>query len=510
MKVAMLNKAALAAAVLCAFASQAQAAGFQLSEQSALALGRAYAGAGLDNQDLSGLFYNPAAMSLGHGTRVQAGAIVANLDLQYRGENGSRENGRGKPGVVPSLYVAHEINDKFQVGFAVTAPFGLATQYAPGWDQGFKGTRSDLKVVDFNPSVTFKLNEKWSFGAGVSFQHADAKLSYDLLGIVKNKAETIKIQDEALNRLAHSENPVYQALAAKGKAEMDEKLKPLAPLKALAGTDDELAKYKAALAANPELHVNVKDWAYGWNVGVMFKPADNIRLGLSYRSAVKHTAKGEAESAALRAIASNDEVKHLLQGLAAQNPALAGYAGGIMAGSIPASISMSAPAWAMFSGSWDINPTFTVNGMVRWTHWSLFKKLALKSPVLSGLGIGEFANKTEWKDTWFGSVGLDARVHPMVTLHTGIGYETSVIKYPEYRTGVIPDANRLWLSAGATFKPIKNLTADFGISYLKGIGERDLYKETANPKTAQPTFEKVGTFKKLNAILVGAQVQYQF
>ena len=50
----------VAVAGLIAMASSTYAAGFMLTEQSASSLGRAYAGAGVDGTDISGVFYNPA------------------------------------------------------------------------------------------------------------------------------------------------------------------------------------------------------------------------------------------------------------------------------------------------------------------------------------------------------------------------------------------------------------------------------------------------------------------
>ena len=72
----------------------------------------------------------------------------------------------------------------------------------------------------------------------------------------------------------------------------------------------------------------------------------------------------------------------------------------------------------------------------------------------------------------------------------------------KYRSATIPDTDRLWLSMGATWHASKNLQGDFGIAYLKGIGNKDLYNES--------TGQKVGEFDKLDAILWGAQFVYKF
>ena len=49
-------KSAALAAMLATAAGSALAGGFQLTEQSALALGRAYAGVGVDGTEISGVY----------------------------------------------------------------------------------------------------------------------------------------------------------------------------------------------------------------------------------------------------------------------------------------------------------------------------------------------------------------------------------------------------------------------------------------------------------------------
>ena len=88
-------------------ASQANAAGFQLTEQSAVGLGRAYAGVGVDGTDISGAFYNPATMVLHTGTQFQAGGVGVGLNLPYESDTDSAndQNGRKKPALVPHLFM---------------------------------------------------------------------------------------------------------------------------------------------------------------------------------------------------------------------------------------------------------------------------------------------------------------------------------------------------------------------------------------------------------------------
>ena len=90
------SAAGLALTASALAASTAFAAGFQLTEQSSLGLGRAYAGAGIVGDDLSAAHYNPAGMTLLPGTQVQAGTVYIDLDAAYSGNDGSENNGRLK------------------------------------------------------------------------------------------------------------------------------------------------------------------------------------------------------------------------------------------------------------------------------------------------------------------------------------------------------------------------------------------------------------------------------
>lgn len=221
-------RSAAATAVFAAFASAANAGGFQLTEQSALALGRAYAGVGVDGSDVSGVYYNPATMTLHPGTQMQLGIVGVGLNLDYAGDNGSRENGRKKPEVVPHAFVSHQLTDDAWVGFALTVPFGLSTDYSNNWDQAGEGTSAMIKVIDFNPNFAYKLSDKVSLGAGFSYQYVEAKLGFN----------------------------------------WDQKL-------------------HAGMS-----HLKVDGHAWGWNIGMMWTPVETVRIGVSYRSKVEHTVYG--------------------------------------------------------------------------------------------------------------------------------------------------------------------------------------------------------------------------
>ncbi len=65
------------------------------------------------------------------------------------------------------------------IGFGFTVPFGLSTEYDDNWEQSDEGTDAKIEVYDFNPTFAWKLSDKFSLGAGVSYQYVKAKLGFN-------------------------------------------------------------------------------------------------------------------------------------------------------------------------------------------------------------------------------------------------------------------------------------------------------------------------------------------
>lgn len=427
-------KAAAAAVMAVCAASAAHAAGFMLTEQSAGALGRAYAGVGVDGTDLSGVYYNPATMTLHPGTQIQAGFVAVGLDLAFEGEKNGQavtENGQYNTQAIPHGYISHQLNDSMWVGLAMTVPFGMGTEYDDNWAYANRGISAEVLTFDFNPNVAWKVSDKLSLGAGMSIQYAaaDLKMKENLQGQI-------------------------------------------------------------GMPVTVDGEIDADSWAWGFNVGLMWSPLENLRFGLSYRSKVNHHADGD---------------------FTLNNPRLQDQPfGGIdqMMGTFDGKASLSAPAWAMATAAWDVNELLSLYATFRWTDWSSFDTLRIKSSGLALLG-GAKTVENHWQDTYLVSVGADLRFTNWWTFRAGIGYETSAVDDPKYRTAIIPDADRLWLALGSSFKATENMQIDVSAAWLHGIGERNLWSsDGSNPIEGTP--EKAGKFEDLDAYLFGVQLVYKF
>lgn len=419
----MTMKAAAAAVMAVCAASAAHAAGFMLTEQSAGALGRAYAGVGVDGTDISGVYYNPATMTLHPGTQIQAGFVAVGLDLAFEGTNdyaGETENGQYNTQAIPHGYISHQLTDNMWIGLAMTVPFGMGTEYKDDWNLGNRGISAEVLTFDFNPNVAWKVSDKLSLGAGMSIQYAKADL--------------------------------------------------------------KMAKKLNGQEFNSEIDADSTAW--GFNVGLMWSPLDNLRFGLSYRSKINHNADGDLTF-------SNNSV----------------LVGTLLPESVDATATISTPAWAMATAAWDVNELLSLYATFRWTDWSSFDELTIDGGTHNIMGrptpLGDTI-KNKWQDTYLFSVGADLRFTNWWTFRAGIGYETSPIDEPEYRTAIIPDADRWWFALGSTFKATENMQIDVSAAWLHGTGERDLYADQ------KPGADKVGRFDKLDAYLFGVQLVYKF
>ena len=177
-----------------AVATSASAAGYQLQEYSVTNLGRAFAGVGVMGDDYSAVAFNPAGMSLMDKSGIQMGAIAVDVYGKVKGESTTpagnppalqKKTGRTHSNlfrVLPHLYGQKKINDKLDLGIGLYVPFGLANDYKNGWFGSEHGEYSGITVVDLTPSVSYKILDTLSIGAGVNLQYTVAHLTGGVVG----------------------------------------------------------------------------------------------------------------------------------------------------------------------------------------------------------------------------------------------------------------------------------------------------------------------------------------
>ena len=319
---------ALALAVLGALvAGQAGASGFQLREQSVKNLGKSNAGS-LVGKDASNVSLNPAAMTNLDKNTFQADITVIDLTAEFTGSgrvlgspaaplSGGNGGDPGDPTVVPNMaavFPLHGALEGMTIGASVGAPFGLKTEYEPGWVGRYRALTSDVKVVDLTLSVAFKATDGVSIGAGLIYERADVTLS---------KAIDFGTAICAASNPANCFNPSY----------------PFKPQQ-LDGT----------------FEVSGDSASLGYVVGAQIAPNDKLAIGISHRSEIKHDLEGTLDFANVPALLGND-------------PRFKDGSGGAR---------LVTPAITTLSVSYGFTDSFRVMADYQSTGWSSLKDVTIK------------------------------------------------------------------------------------------------------------------------------------
>jgi long-chain fatty acid transport protein len=188
------------ALLLIAFSGAASAAAFQLWEQNASGLGNAYAGSAAVADNASTIFFNPAGMTQLPGLQLSVG--VTGVGPSYKFHNAGSTGGGGNGGdaggwaAVPNAYFSAQLSSNWFVGFGISSPFGLATEYEDNnWVGRYQSLKSELRTVNYNPSLGYRINDKVSVGFGLNYQTIDAELTAAVPG--PNSYSKLKGDDAA-------------------------------------------------------------------------------------------------------------------------------------------------------------------------------------------------------------------------------------------------------------------------------------------------------------------------
>lgn len=165
-------------------------AGFQLAERSASGLGRAFSGEAAMADDASVIASNPAGMILLDDGAFSTGLQYIRPDVDVQGQAAVRNVGLvpasdtdiASDAFVPYFYYSRKMNDKLSAGIGLYSSFGLATEYARGFSSLVGTETSEITTITINPSLAYRLNDKWTIGAGIDVMYAEGRLSNYLGG----------------------------------------------------------------------------------------------------------------------------------------------------------------------------------------------------------------------------------------------------------------------------------------------------------------------------------------
>lgn len=220
----MIKRIFMAIAIIV-LAYNVKAEGYAVNVQGTKQTGMGHVGTAL-NFDASSLQWNPGALATlnqKYSFSVGGFATLVKTELTRNGVTEETDNPTGTPFY---LYGSMKATDKLAFGLGVYTPFGNRVDWGKDWSGKYLIQDIELKAIYIQPTVSYKLADWISVGAGL--------------------------------------NIVY------GKVDLNRAL-PLGSL---------------GVPVDGSVNIEGDKIEYGYNLGVFLQPTDKLNIGISYRSQV--------------------------------------------------------------------------------------------------------------------------------------------------------------------------------------------------------------------------------
>ncbi len=396
-------KSIVTAAAVLALGTTAFGAGYALFESSATGNADA-AGLTTKGGEPSAMFFNPAAISDLEGTQVSVGSsfLLTHFSIEgknpYTGET-MRKEADDRLFTLPHAYITHKLSDDFQIGLGIFSKFGLGLTMDDDWFGRYNNVEVDILTMTVAPTISWKISDSVSVGAALNLQCMDVAL--------KQKIPATKL------------NPSLTS---------------------------------PALDITQDLESSEISTGVGASIGITWDATEDLHLGASYTSRVKHDIDGD--------------VSYYKSPMLAAAPVFK---------DTTASAELTTPDEVIIAATYDVTDRLTLGAAVTYTAWSVFDGLTIEYDSLAAVGAPEVSLEKNWKDTVRFAFGGSYQLNDAWVLRASYTYDDSPLNksHPDY---LVPAHDRHIFAVGAgwtkndwtvdmsyffEFVPSTSLAADF-------------------------------------------------
>ena len=319
--------------------------GFQIMSQGARATGMGLAFTAVAD-DPTAIFFNPAGLGWQeHFGAELGGAGITKVKGDFRGENPFP--GEGVTGdqhkttfLVPTIYAVVPLTKEVNLGVGSFAQYGLGYRWDGGteWAGRFISHNAVIQSLDLNPVLSWRVAPAVAIAGGAVYRLSRVQLERDAAQI----------------------NPFTQSVA-------------------------DVARVK----------LNSSIWdshGWGWNAGILIRPAPEFSIGASYRS--KMTIDYDEGEATFTQIPTGNAIFDAI------------VASRLPQGVQRVTTSIDFPASANFGIASTIAKNTTVAIEADWTQWSRFSALHID---FENPAIPDVDRATNWKDSWAFRFGVEQK-----------------------------------------------------------------------------------------------------
>ena len=475
---------ALASLALLPF-SQVAAEGFQVNAQSTKQAGMGHVGAAL-KLGAESMHFNPAGLVyMNNAVELSAGVsgVFAYAKCQTGNETYKTDNTPSTP-----LYInaGFKIYDNLAAGIMINTPYGSSINWGNDWAGAHLVQDIALKAFNVQPTISWKIMDRLSVGAGLMMEFGNITLNRALIG----PGSMTAVGQNMINAIPEN---------------MQGLVKPM-----IDPIMNELSRYEETSAASVSLDGSSQT-RFGFNVGAMYDINEKWTVGLSYRSKV--TAKVKEGDIQLR-YANREHFEGVLQQIntliaMAKQMGIQGLPeGGI---NVPPLESGTFSAELPLPDNWNVAVTYrptqrwTVSGEVQFVGWNAYKSLDVYFHPDAELGQYNIAAPKEYENTRIYRLGAQYATTDRLDIRFGAYFDETPVK-DEYLNPETPSMNKLGLTAGFSFRPLNRLSVDFSFSYVQGFSRDGSYTDAdllGNPRT-------FGGHYKAYALMPAIGVSYGF
>lgn len=388
-------------AVICIivlFSSLTWGAGLWVYEMANPDMGTASAGRGATAADASVAMFNPAGMTKLDRSQLFTGIQGSWLDVKFDADESTFGGGDGGNAgdFIPtgSMAYVYSVNPKLKLGVSAASFFGLGIEYDEDWAGRYFVQEGLFLTFVISPGIGYRINKWLSLGGGAT--------------VLYSKLD----QKTAIN------NQLTDPGVPDGEIKID---------------DDDLG--------------------YGFNLGILIEPREDLRFSLTYRSKVEVEFKDVVD---IKGIGPNLQALLDLIGVTSEK----------------VDLEMELPQEVLISGYYDLTDKVALVASAGWQDWSNFGKSTL---TLRSTNTTSFEADRNFKDTWHAAIGARYRFAEPWLWSVGFAYDSSPVD-DEDRTPDMPLDRQIRLATGLQYDWNENVTIGGAYTYID-LGDAEINQQ---------------------------------
>lgn len=372
-------------------ASLSQAGGLFLYDIGTDNNGLSNAGAAARAQGPSTIASNPAGLTYLAGDQATVATQLLFGDFEFDTDASTNVKGKDSGNVLSltpgaAFFVSHQIDDHWSAGFGSYGDFGLAVDFGNKWEGRYFVQDATMLGLSMVPTLSYKVDDQWSVGVGVKAMY----------GILQTQ---MAIDETPLNRLDRQDGQL---------------------------------KYEDTT------------WGYGANVGVIYQPKPDTRIGLTYTSQID--------------LDFDDRLK-----VNSKGPIIA------LADGTKTKLDMTVPQTVTLSLYQKLDDRWAFLASTNWQDWSAFGEVYADVDFNGTLSKSTTID-ANFKDTWHLSVGTQYQATEKALWNLGLSYDSSMVS-DSNRPIMLPTQQTWDLGTGVTYALNKDvdLNLSWSIAWLGDV-----------------------------------------